>query len=305
MSPLRTLLTGIVDYAGLFPPAKLEMRPTVENYRAYLESEHNWMLGRLIVPVSRLDEFEQAARTFLPQDPDDPTPWRISALVPPPNQKDPWESFQRIDDFNEAHSELENGLAEIDTIEIKTDTVAQIDEVLELLPEEERAFFEIPIDEDPRGLIAAIAGTGSAAKVRTGNVVPEGFPSAPDLARFICACAAADVPFKATAGLHHPIRAEHALTYEPNAPCGVMFGFFNVFLASAFAFAEGCTSAALTEILEEQSANAFIFDPGGVKYRQNHLTNAQIAASREHFALSFGSCSFEEPVEDLKGLRLL
>ena len=171
MQPIQTLLTEIVDYAGLFPPAKLDMGPTVENYASYIESEHNWMLGRLIVPVSRLDAFEEASATLLPKTDEDAMPWRISALVPPADQQDPWESFQRIDEFNERHSEPDNGLALVDTVEIKTDTPKQIDEVLELLPEEARAFFEIPIDDDPRGLIAAIAGTWSAAKVRTGNVV--------------------------------------------------------------------------------------------------------------------------------------
>ena len=86
-----------------------------------------------------------------------------------------------------------------------------------------------------RGLIAAMAGTGAHAKIRTGGVTPEAFPQATSVARFIHACAMADVGFKATAGLHHPVRGEFNLTYEPACPRGVMYGFLNVFMAAALA----------------------------------------------------------------------
>ena len=63
---LRALLHHVVDYAGLFPPAKLDMQPTVDNYAAALAGADQWMLGRLIVPVKRLDEFEACAAAHLP-----------------------------------------------------------------------------------------------------------------------------------------------------------------------------------------------------------------------------------------------
>lgn len=52
MTMLRTLLIHAVDYAGLFPPAKLDMETAVRNYASYQEGEHSWALGRFIVPVS-------------------------------------------------------------------------------------------------------------------------------------------------------------------------------------------------------------------------------------------------------------
>jgi len=307
-SPLHPLLGGLIDYAGLFPPAKLDMAPTVANFARYQESAEGWMLGRLIVPVSRLDEFEEAAIDHLPRDPEAPE-WRISALLAPMTDdrtvNDLLEDFERLDAFNAAHADASAGLAIIDTVEVKTDTPKAIDRVLQALPESERAFFEIPVDADPRGIVAAIAGTGSAAKIRSGGVKPSMIPSSEVVANFLCACARADVPFKATAGLHHPMRAEQNLTYEDDSPRATMHGFLNVFLAAAFAFTEGCQAPALCDLLEERSIGGMVFDSGGVKWKQNHLTTAQIAAAREHFALSFGSCSFDEPVQDLRDLRLL
>lgn len=307
-SPLYPLLESIVDYAGLFPPASLDMTPTVQRFGEYVDSPEAWMLGRLIVPVGRLDEFEQAAADLLPADADDPA-WRLSALLPPMDgdrsEDDLLRDLERLDAFNAAHAEAGAGLAVVDTVEIKAGSAREIDRVLDAIPEAERVFIEIPLDADPRGLVAAIAGTGAAAKIRTGGVKPGMIPSVEQVAHFLCASARAGTPFKATAGMHHPMRAEHDLTYEPDSPRATMHGFFNVFLAAAFAFTEGCQAPALCDLLEERSIGAFVFDEGGVKWRQNHLTTAQIAASREHFAISFGSCSFEEPVEDLRTLRLL
>jgi hypothetical protein len=304
LHPVRSLLAGLIDYAGLFPPAKLDMSPVVRNYASYVESEHEWMLGRLIVPVNRLEEFESAASEVLPRE-EDSLPWRISLLLSPVGDDDLDEQFGLIDQFNASHMAANNGLALIDTVEIKASSTSQIEKLLRVLPDRARAFVEIPLDDDPRGMIAALAGTGSAAKIRTGSVVPEDIPPITRVARFICACARADVPFKATAGLHHPIRAEHALTYEEGALRAEMHGFLNVFLGACWAFTEGCSPGAMEAVLDERSAGAFVFSETGVKWRQNHITTAQIAAAREHFALSFGSCSFTEPMDDLQALRLL
>ena len=60
--PLRILLRGLIDYAGLFPPASLDMADAVRNYAAYREGEHAWALGRFVVPAARLEEFERVAR---------------------------------------------------------------------------------------------------------------------------------------------------------------------------------------------------------------------------------------------------
>lgn len=147
----------------------------------------------------------------------------------------------------------------------------------------------------------AVKAAGNFAKIRTGGVKPEAIPSPKDVAAFIIACAERRLPFKATAGLHHPIRAEYALTYETNAPRAVMHGFLNVLMAAAFAW-QGEKN--IEAIIAETDASAFTFD-GGAKWRGLELTAEQIKDARDNFMHSIGSCSFDEPVLELQALGLL
>jgi hypothetical protein len=142
------------------------------------------------------------------------------------------------------------------------------------------------------------------AKIRTGGLTGGAIPSTSVLAAFLCGAATRRLPFKATAGLHHPLRSTRRLTYETDSPRAVMHGFLNVFTAAAFAW-NGLEVHGVQEILEETRADAFEFDEGQLCWRHETLTNTQIAAARREFAHSFGSCSFEEPVSELRQLGLL
>lgn len=142
-----------------------------------------------------------------------------------------------------------------------------------------------------------IAKRGLKAKIRTGGVTVDAFPPIGNVAAFLRACKAKGIAFKATAGLHHPLRCVNALTYEPNAPVGTMHGFLNVFLAAAMLdHAEA--------ILGERDPQAFAFDDEGASWRNHRVSTDELEAMRR-FATSFGSCSFEEPVADLKELGWL
>jgi hypothetical protein len=113
------------------------------------------------------------------------------------------------------------------------------------------------------------------------------------------------VPFKATAGLHHPLRCYKPLTYEPDAPEGIMNGFLNLFLATAFS-RYGFKPSLLEEILEDEFEESYEFTESGVLWRQEHfLNNSQLERVRRQNIISFGSCSFEEPIADLQELGLL
>lgn len=304
MQSVRTLLAELIDYAGLFPPAGLDMPAVVANYAKYVQSEHSWMLGRLIVPLSRIDEFESATLDLLPTNQDD-MPWMISALLPPVDQCDFDKAIDRISHFNCSHADPKRGLALIDTIELKASTSAMIDDALDAIPEEFAAFFEIPTAGDPRGMIAALAGTSGRAKIRTGGVSPELIPPTSDVLAFIRACAEARVPFKATAGLHHPVRDVHPLTYEDTAPTARMHGFLNVFLTAAALSTKRLDESPIEALFEENDPGAFTFEDTGVTHRDIHIECEKLARARESFCLSFGSCSFEEPVNDLFHLGLL
>lgn len=147
-------------------------------------------------------------------------------------------------------------------------------------------------------LIASIARAGLRAKIRTGGLTGEAFPAVRNVAEFLRTTRAAGVAFKATAGLHHPLRCVKPLTYEPNAPTGMMHGFVNVFLAAAMLeHAEG--------ILAEADAAAFAFTDQGASWRDHFVSTEALVAMRRDFAISFGSCSFEEPIADLRELGWL
>ncbi len=146
-----------------------------------------------------------------------------------------------------------------------------------------------------------VKNAGSFAKIRTGGLTPEAIPSVSALAQYIVACAERRLPFKATAGLHHPIRSVHPLTYDAQAPQATMHGFVNVFLAAVFAW-HG--ERAIEEILAETDAAAFRFDDRA-QWRHKSVSTSQIMQARKDFAHSFGSCSFEEPVSDLQSLGWL
>ena len=142
--------------------------------------------------------------------------------------------------------------------------------------------------------ISELAKRGLRAKIRTGGVTADAFPSAEAIAKFIRDCRDHRVAFKATAGLHHPLRCVKPLTYEANAPTGTMHGFVNVFI-----------SAAIPDRAEEVLMNSdFRFEDDAVWWRDVRVSSEEIAEMRTR-AISFGSCSFEEPIADLKELGWL
>jgi len=295
--PVRALLAGIVDYAGLFPPSALSMPEAVINYATYKNSNYNWMLGRFVVPVGRLAEFTESAKDFFTRG-ERGDGWKLSVLA----SEDIYETVRLVEDFNAAHAPF----AECDSLEIKADSASLIESCAAVVPPQFTGYFEIPMGSRDFGeIIVALALTKQRAKIRTGGTTPEAFPRPDEVTRFIRTCTAANVPFKATAGLHHPVRCQKSLTYEKDAPVGMMYGFLNVFLAAAFARL-GFKPALLNELLEDEWAESFIFDASGVWWRQEHfLSTAQLKLLRERSAISFGSCSFEEPIADLQEMEIL
>jgi hypothetical protein len=304
---VHILQRDLIDYAGMFPPASLGVAPAVANYDAYSRSEYCWMLGRFIVPVARLGEFEE----ILGQLPAEKTEssWRVSALPGTDLAAD----LARIREFNDCFTD---GIASspsarrvsIDSVEVKVTSAEQIDLLCRLIPGEFETYFEIPwagrTPSEMRDCIAAVGHGGRRAKIRTGGETADKFPAPQRVVEFMQLCAASNVAFKATAGLHHPVRSVHRLTYQADSPSAMMHGFLNVFLAAAFLRA-GMDARPATELLDEQSADAFHFDSEGVLWRGRRLGLDDISTARRTFAISFGSCSFTEPVDDLRALRLL
>jgi hypothetical protein len=312
---LLTFLSDLIDYAGLFPPAKLDMARAVESYNRAKMGEHEFMLGRFICPVSRLDEFSKAAAALMPgtfansgyrTQSEGLSAWQVSALIDGDLDK----NLDAIDAFNAHHSKENNGLSLIDQIELKVTDVNQIDAALDHIPEDLFAFFEFPVSVtsgigDCRGYVAALSGTGAGAKIRTGGLVSNAFPTIEEVAAFLHACSDADVPFKATAGLHHPVRAVHRLTYEKDSPTTKMHGFLNLFIAASIVKTHRPDLAVTTAILAGEEPDDFRFSNTVLGWKEHLVTVAEASVARENFALSFGSCSFDEPVADLKAMKAL
>ncbi|HKM48229.1 MAG TPA: hypothetical protein VJX69_11610 [Terriglobales bacterium] len=293
------LLRDLIDYAGLFPPASLAMMPSVANYDGYLRSEWNWILGRFIVPVARLGEFEETfAGLPAPAPGTQLTKWRLSALL----SADPIADVARIREFNARMTSSSScRKAHVESVEVKVSGPGEVTRLSGIMPAELTTYFEVPLASCGE-CIAAVAGRGRRAKLRTGGETADKFPAPETVIEFMRLCAAANVPFKATAGLHHPLRSIHRLTYQSDSPSGMMHGFLNVFLAAAFLRA-GMERALAISLVE--SRGPFEFSSGGIHWRKNRLGTDEIAAARKDFAVSFGSCSFTEPIDDLRALHLL
>ncbi|MDP9178388.1 MAG: hypothetical protein M3O61_11970 [Gemmatimonadota bacterium] len=299
MKSIRSFLAGIIDYAGLFPPASLPMAAVVANFAEYLSGPDSDLLGRLVVPASRLTEFTDAARDLLP--PHNAAPWRLSVLVGDETASD----ARSILEFNSIHAERSDaGHAVCDSVEMHARQTGDVAQAARHFPGSFRMFFEIDPEADHAPFIREVALQNAAAKIRTGGVTEAAFPTSAGVTHFIAACHEARVPFKATAGLHHLIRSDYPLTYEPDSPCATMYGYLNLFFSAAF-IRKGMLQAQARVLLEEQSPGAFDVTADGVSWRGHVLSKPALQETRSHFALSFGSCSFREPVDEARALHLI
>lgn len=290
MSVVQALLARLIDYAGLFPPASLEMEPAVRNYQQYLAGDFSWMLGNFIVPASRLTEFTQVFQAVCCDEQENP--WTLSVVCA---DNDLPVDLQTIRDFPQ-------GAAFLATFEFKSTDLHNARSVMAALPRGPARYVEIVPDRTQmRDLLPLLASNGARAKLRTGGVTPAAIPPPEAVAHFLHDCAKERVPFKATAGLHHPVRSRHALTYQMGSPEATMHGFLNVFLAAALAY-YGATEEVLLTTLTEEDPKAFEPDGDVLSWHDHRMTSDQIERARKEFAIGFGSCSFTEPIGDLKAM---
>lgn len=285
MSAIDCFLADLIDYAGLFPPAGLDIRSAFGNYLRYMKGKHASMLGRFVVDIDRLPELRKIAGDAI---------WdlRLTIIAPPTTN---WDSLPRLFD--------DDGLP-FDSIEIRTDQLTEIKRLGEMIPSGIATYFEVPISSIQPEALSDIAAIGARAKLRTGGIVAEAFPNSEEIAGMLKMLADRGIPFKTTSGLHHPVRSHHPFTYEPNSASGMMHGFLNVFLAATLLYFGGATSEA-RQLLEEESPEAFTRSSDGIEWRSFHWTKEQLRSVRNNFAISFGSCSFEEPLHDLEAMGWL
>lgn len=320
---VQALLHEILDYAGLFPPADLSLMRALQNYANYRQDEEAWMLSRFVLPVRRLPDLSSYRDLLKNGD-----PYAFSVLGTGGATTDTFlEAFGRdlevIDSFDASHG----GRAQADMMEVplpealvgssQADFTSFLEAVTRRLVTTGTAkldlFYEVPMRSDAveslPSLCAAVARHNSqqavparshvGLKVRCGGGTPSDVPAVEDVAALIVACRDAGIPFKATAGLHHPVRHyDDGLDTE-------MHGFLNVFAAAVFAAEHALDAPDVESILREDTANNFRFLKDAFAWRDLTVSLDGVKHVRDTFARSFGSCSFEEPIDHLRDLELL
>ena len=294
LSSLKLLLTAIVDYAGLFPPAELSMQEAIANYSKYCQTLDNWLLGHFVVPVSRLPELEVLLVNRYPEN-KLVIPCSISAIL-----SENWElELKQIQAFNHRNQ------IQIAAVEFKPLSLGEIQQAINHLPKGIESFLEIPLDENLENYLAVLKGTKVAAKIRTGGLSTEVFPPVDRLCQFIFASAEAQVPFKATAGLHHALAGNYAVSYKGKSFSTNMQGFLNLSILAALVYGQKLTQSEALTVLQESSSTNFKFQEDNITWHNHYLNLAELQKSRKCFFRSFGSCSFQEPLDELREFQLI
>lgn len=268
MQARRALLEGLLDYAGMFPPEALPLEEAVRRYAEYRRHPYGWMLGRFVVPATRLPEMQ----------PDGPWPLAVLCGRSPEWLPGLREEMRILGEFLDRNPTCSVGAVELAVGE-------PLAEGLALLPGGAPVFCETGWGGDLDATAALLAASGVGWKLRTGGPSAQDHPTAERLAEALDAAARHGVPVKFTAGLHGAVRHD-----APEVGCR-QFGFLGVFAAAML-------PADRRAVLEEESLQAFHLD-GELRWRDHALSAAQVAAARQR-VVSFGSCSFLEPVEAME-----
>jgi hypothetical protein len=327
---LRALLGAVVDYAGLFPPANLSLEQALRNYARYRTAPEAWMLGRFVCLATRLVELAPFHDELLQSGP----PFVFSALGRGGTDADTFlaglrDDLDAIAAFQRRHGER----VQVDVYELRLPPLTASPEhedpfrdLLErsarLLEEEGRPgvspFYEMTGSsaagnrERVTLLCSALRQSQSAVpsgqrprsrspgfKLRCGGLDAAAFPTPAEVAAAIWTCHEAGVALKFTAGLHHPLRH---FSVDLRTP---MHGFINVFVAGVLVQARNLHEEQVRAIVAEEDPARFAFDETGCRWGEYRATVAEIAAARRQAVTSFGSCSFDEPRDDLRALGWL
>lgn len=302
--PLRPLLESVVDYAGTFPPAGERLDAAMSAYATYQGQPYNWLLGRYVLAAADLPVF---IKELLPKVRltmglgQKPPVWPLSLVLREPIG-DLSSSLLRSLHFYQANSYLS-----IAALEISPQPRDELEKIVRAItaqvPQSVETFFEIPLERTEQTsyeeILTLLHAHRAMPKVRTGGLRVEAFPSAIQLARFIAACGRSQMPFKATAGLHHPLYTQQRL---PDGTWVAMHGFLNVAIATGLTHYAQLTAFEITHLLQVTSLEDFM--PWFDDVLPAELWN-DLCQLRKQFFRSFGSCSFQEPLEGLIQLQRL
>jgi hypothetical protein len=157
----------------------------------------------------------------------------------------------------------------------------------DVLPAGATAAVEVPRTDARDAVLDVLAGTPHRAKLRTGGLRADLFPSPAELAATLAACAGRGIAVKCTAGLHG------AVAHTDPATGFAHHGFLNLLLA-ADAVSAGAPAGPWLEL-----------EDGAALAEAVRGWDAGRAARARSLFTSFGTCSVAEPVADLVALGLL
>jgi hypothetical protein len=299
---LQALLAESIDYAGMFPPCNLALEPALRNQAQYIRSDDAWMLNTFVLPIVQFDSAKQLLPQFDPRH-----PLHVSALGP---------KSENATAFRDALAEIEAAIRSLAAHNVDLVSVNQLEMWLPQgvdlsVLEEARsiigdvpAFWEAPA-ERAQETITWLAELNSGMdeptfgfKLRTGGVTPDAFPTSAQIAQALVVPATHQVPIKFTAGLHHPLRQ-----YREEVQTR-MHGFLNVLGAAILAAEHKWNEKQTATMLEDENLKSFSFDDEFFAWREWKIDLKRLN-NRRKFVTSFGSCSFDEPREDLRALGLL
>jgi hypothetical protein len=312
------LLGESLDYAGLFPPAELSLKEALHNYLDYQHHPQAWMLARFVCPITRLAELNGLLARHSPGG-----QVRLSVLGRMHRGGEtPLGGFESDLNAIAALCAAQRERVRIEfyetplPIDCSADDRVALAAFLTRTGEQFRSAELAPLSVffEARSwgeLEAALANSAEAFpgrsnrhvrfgwKVRLGGADSCGMPTAGDLAHFIAACRDAGCAWKATAGLHQPLGGWNR---EQGA---FRFGFLTLLAAATLAQVHDLQPGTIQQILEEREIARFRFDADAFEWRAFSATGPQVVAARARSLASFGSCSFEEPLEGLRELNQL
>jgi hypothetical protein len=290
---LHALLAHSIDYAGMFPPCSLELEPALRNQAQYVHSGEAWMLNSFVLPVEKFEAAAPNLSLF-----DKKRPLRVSALAT--KNAELSKTAEAIREFVRNHRDVASVVQLEMPLPLGVDLAWWRDARAALGDLKLQVFVEAPPDaaEETISSLAQLKEPRFGYKLRTGGVTADAFPTSVQIAEALLAATKHHVPVKFTAGLHHPIR-------QFRAEVGTkMHGFLNVLGATVLASEHHWDEGELVQMLEDEQASSFSFDETIFAWREWEMTAERINARRK-FVTSFGSCSFDDPREDLRALHLL
>ncbi|HYY34832.1 MAG TPA: hypothetical protein VE867_00525 [Candidatus Binatia bacterium] len=299
---LLALLAHSIDYAGMFPPCSLGLDPALRNQAEYVQSPDAWMLGAFVLPTQQFDATKQLLSKF-----DSQHPLRVAALGPKTESAAAF--LEALDDADAAIRSLSKHNVDLVSMshlemflphDVNVASLKEARSILGDLP----VFWEAPPEraEQTMALLAQFNSDADSPtfgyKLRTGGVTADAFPTSMQIAKALVTPATHQLPIKFTAGLHHPLRQ-----YREEVQTK-MHGFLNVLGAAVLAAEHRWDTNQTTIMLEDEEARSFSFTEDFFAWREWRI-DAKRLQYRRRFVVSFGSCSFDEPREDLRGLNLL